>query len=51
LRVVGLTDRSVSEVLDDATSPADLTATIFDRLGLEPQRSAPAVRGGWHRLS
>jgi hypothetical protein len=51
LRVVGRTDRSESEVLDDATSPADLTATIFDRLGLDPRRPVPAARGGGHRLS
>jgi hypothetical protein len=51
LRAIGRTDRSASEVLDGAMSPADLTATILERLGLEPQRSAPAVRGGGHRLS
>ncbi len=50
-RVVGRTDRTGSEVLDDAMSPADLTATIFERLGLDPRRSVPAARGGGHRLS
>lgn len=50
-RVIGRTDRTASEVLEDAMSPADLTATIFERLGVDPRRSIPTARGGGHRLS
>jgi hypothetical protein len=34
--VIGRTDRLAAEVMESAVSPADLTATVFQRLGVDP---------------
>ncbi|MEX0678253.1 MAG: DUF1501 domain-containing protein [Pirellulales bacterium] len=52
--VYGTTDRDAAYALDHPTSPEDLAATIFDRLGIDPQlriadqqgRPVPLVDGG-----
>jgi len=52
--VYGTTDRDAAYALDHPTSPEDLAATIFDRLGIDPelrildqqQRPVPLVEGG-----
>ncbi|MBI3837023.1 MAG: DUF1501 domain-containing protein [Planctomycetia bacterium] len=52
--VYGTTDKDASYALDHPTSPEDLAATIFDRLGIDPQlrirdaqgRPVPLVDGG-----
>lgn len=49
--VYGATDKHAAEVTDDPVSPADLTATIFAALGLDPAQSILAANGRPHRLS
>ena len=46
----GATDRNAAYVTDDPVSPADVTATILDALGIDPAQTVPA-RDGEHRLS
>src|SRR5262245_24574501 len=49
--VYGRTDRHAAEVLDQPVSPADLTATIFQVLGVDPGQSVTATNHLPHRLS
>ncbi len=52
--VYGTTDKDAAYALDHPTSPEDLAATIFDRLGIDPElrihdvqnRPVPLVEGG-----
>jgi hypothetical protein len=52
--VYGTSDRDAAYALDPPTSPEDLAATIFDRLGIDPEmriadlqgRPVPLVDGG-----
>ena len=52
--VYGMSDRDAAYVVDHPTSPEDLAATIFDRLGIDPEmriadqqgRPVPLVDGG-----
>ena len=52
--VYGTTDKYAGYALDHSTSPEDLAATIFDRLGIDPEqrifdaqrRPVPLVEGG-----
>ncbi|HEX3724625.1 MAG TPA: DUF1501 domain-containing protein [Pirellulales bacterium] len=52
--VYGTTDKDAAYALDHPTSPEDLAATIFERLGIDPhlrihdsqQRPVPLVEGG-----
>jgi len=48
--VYGATDRYAEFVTEDPVSPADISATIFDALGLDPRKSVPS-RDKLHRLS
>ena len=48
--VYGSTDRYAEFVKDDPVSPADVTATILDALGIAPQTVVPS-RGRTHQLS
>ncbi len=50
-RVFGRTDNLAAYVDEDPVSPADLTATIFDALGVDPTTTVPTADGGQHRLS
>ena len=50
-QVYGSTDRHAAEVIDDPVSPADLTATLFAALGVDPAQVIPATDGRPHRLS
>ncbi|MBI1312192.1 DUF1501 domain-containing protein [bacterium] len=47
----GRTDRYAESVVDDPVSPADLTATIFQTLGVDPRTEVPASDGSPYRLS
>lgn len=47
----GSTDRHAAEVVDNPVTPADLTATILDALGIDPATIAHTTRGQTHRLS
>jgi len=47
--VYGATDRYAEFVADDPVSPADISATIFDALGIDPQTTVPS-RGPQHQL-
>ncbi|MEO1996007.1 MAG: DUF1501 domain-containing protein [Planctomycetaceae bacterium] len=48
--VYGATDRHAAFVKDDPVSPADVTATIFQSLGIDPGTAVPSL-GKPHRLS
>ena len=48
--VHGATDRYAEFVTDDPVLPEDITATIFDSLGIDPHQSVPA-RDKQHQLS
>ena len=48
--VYGATDRYAEFVKDDPVTPADVSATIFDALGMDPGTMVPS-RGEQHRLS
>jgi hypothetical protein len=48
--VYGATDRNAAFVTEDQVSPADVTATIFNALGVDPGTTVPA-RDNPHRLS
>jgi hypothetical protein len=50
-QIYGQTDRHAAEVIDNPVSPADLTATIFAALGIDPHRTIPAASGAPHQLS
>ncbi len=49
--VYGRTDRHAALVEESPVSPADLTATIFDALGVDPSATVPRQHGGPHVLS
>lgn len=49
--VYGRTDNQAAHVTENPVRPADLTATIFDALGVSPAASVPTAEGGSHRLS
>ena len=49
--IYGQTDKHAAEVIDNPVSPADITATIFDALGVDPALSILSARGQPHRLS
>jgi hypothetical protein len=49
--IFGKTDRHAAEVVEQPVSPADLTATIFAALGVEPSQTIRAASGAGHRLS
>ena len=48
--VHGATDRYAEYVTDEPVSPEDVTATIFDALGIAPHQSVPS-RNDQHQLS
>jgi hypothetical protein len=48
--IYGATDRDGAFVTDSPVSPADVTATIFDALGIDPQQTVPS-REDRHHLS
>lgn len=50
-KVIGSTDKIAAEVTDRPVSPADLTATIFAALGLEPSGSVLDSARNPHTLS
>ncbi len=47
----GRTDRHAARVEEHPVSPADLTATIFDTLGVDPGSEIRDARGGPRRIS
>lgn len=49
--VFGSTDKHAAEVVDDPITPADLTATILEALGIDPATSIADAQGRPHRLS
>ena len=50
--VYGTTDKDAAYALDHPTSPEDLAATIFDRLGIDPEICASTTpRAGRCRWS
>ena len=49
--VFGATDRHAAEVITDPVSPGDLTATMLDALGVDPQQLVTDASGQPHRLS
>jgi arylsulfatase A-like enzyme len=49
--VYGRTDRRAAFVEEHPVTPADLTATIFDTLGLSPSTTLHTTRDGEHQLS
>lgn len=49
--VFGATDRHAAEVTTDPVSPGDLTATMLDALGVDPQQLVSDASGQPHRLS
>jgi hypothetical protein len=49
--VIGCTDRRAAEVTDQPVSPADLTATIFHLLGVDPHATIQDPQGQPHPLS
>ncbi len=49
--IYGQTDRHAAQVIDKPVSPADLTATIFAALGVDPGRTIPTAAGSRHQLS
>lgn len=49
--IYGATDKHAAEVTDKPVSPADLTATIIDALGVDPHQTIPDASGQPHRLS
>jgi hypothetical protein len=50
-KVFGRTDSQAAYVEDDPVSPADVTATIFDALGVSPGTVVHTPDGRLHRLS
>jgi hypothetical protein len=51
LWVVGRTDRHAAQVTDSPVSPADLTATVFHLLGVDPGATLTDGQGRPYRLS
>jgi hypothetical protein len=49
--VYGRTDRYAAEVTESPVSPADLTATIFHLLGVNPHATVPDAQGRAYRIS
>ena len=49
--VIGRTDRRAAEVTDEPVTPADLTATIFHLLGVNPHTTLHDTQGRPHPLS
>src|SRR5262249_41344950 len=49
--VLGKTDRHAAYVTEDAVSPADLTATIFQSLGINPHSTVHDGQGRPYTLS
>jgi uncharacterized protein (DUF1501 family) len=49
--IYGRTDQFAAEVSEHPVSPADLTATLFDALGIDPSTQIRAANGALHRLS
>jgi hypothetical protein len=49
--VIGRTDGRAAEVTDNPVTPADLTATIFHLLGVDPRTPLHDPQGGGHPLS
>jgi Protein of unknown function (DUF1501) len=49
--VIGRTDRRAAEVTDDPVTPADLTATVFHLLGVNPRATVQDPQGQSHLLS
>jgi hypothetical protein len=49
--VIGRTDSIAAEVADRPASPADLTATIFAALGIDPHARVRAANNAPHQLS
>jgi Protein of unknown function (DUF1501) len=49
--IYGETDRHAAEVINKPVSPADLTATVFASLGVDPGQSILAATNETHRLS
>jgi hypothetical protein len=48
--VIGRTDRHAAEVTESPVAPADLAATIFHRLGVDPHGTIHDQQGRPHRL-
>ena len=49
--IYGRTDQHAAQVTDGPVSPADITATLLDTLGLDPHIEVEATSGKRHRLS
>ena len=49
--IYGGTDRHAAHVIDNAVSPADLTATIFSALGVDPRNEVRDARGKAYSIS
>lgn len=49
--VYGQTDRLAAEVTDHPVTPADLAATLFDRLGVAPSQVVTGRQGERHQLA
>ncbi|MGI8981007.1 MAG: DUF1501 domain-containing protein [Pirellulaceae bacterium] len=49
--VYGRTDKQAAEVVDKPVSPADITATLFAALGVDPASAIATAAGKLHRLS
>ena len=49
--IYGKTDKHAAEVTEKPVSPADITATLFDALGINPAAAVPTPAGKSHPLS
>ncbi|HQU45244.1 MAG TPA: DUF1501 domain-containing protein [Pirellulales bacterium] len=49
--IYGRTDRHAAHVLEHPVSPADLTATIYSTLGVDPQTAIRDARGRVYPIS
>jgi arylsulfatase A-like enzyme len=49
--IYGRTDKHAAEVVDQPVSPADITATLFAALGVDPGAAIATAAGKPHRLS
>ena len=43
--IYGESDKHAAYPLSDAVSPADIAATIYDRLGINPETRVPGPQG------
>lgn len=50
-RIYGRTDRHAASVEEDPVSPADLTATIYSALGVDPRSSIADPQGKTYPIS